>query len=107
MSGSFAFVDNFAIDQRSRKQIRSHVMKGKNTTRARNATGRRPNRQQVDADSEDSASPSEIILHNFADAFHARASVPQPFAQICGAFAGVHFPVAIDDREQLLVRQCP
>lgn len=101
MSGSFAFVDHFAIDQRSRKQIRSHVMKGKNTASAR--AGRHCDSPQGD----DSDSASKLTLFNFEDVRDTRIFVAHPDARLCSAFSGVHFAYARNDRERALVKQCP
>jgi len=66
----FAFIDNATIDQRSRKLIRSHVMKGKNAGRTVKRASRKPRAEQ---------SPSTSIppVCNPAFSKHIRIRKPQ------------------------------
>jgi|SRR5687767_12956817 hypothetical protein len=131
MSASFAFVDNFAIDGRSRREIRSHVMRGKNTTKAR-ASKRRvvpipatkpqvtkpqvtkpqvtkapvAKSQKPEDDGATEKRPLELILHNTKGSLTTTALMPQPFRRLQDTFSGITFPVAVDDHKQLLIKQC-
>ncbi|KAH8177500.1 fungal specific transcription factor domain-containing protein [Sarocladium implicatum] len=116
MPATFTFVDNFAIDQQSRKQIRSHVMKGKNTAKARAAAGRLAKAHKKEdvviaassndaGSSDDADAPLLVVTHNFLPALYPRETAPRPDALVGGALAGVRFALPMNPREQLLVKQ--
>ncbi|KAK0383336.1 hypothetical protein NLU13_9249 [Sarocladium strictum] len=120
-ANSFAFVDNFAIDGRSRREIRSHVMRGKNTTKAR-ASKRRVSAailvpsteipeakvtgsRKLEDDGATEKRPLELILHNTKGSLTPTALMPRPYRRLQDTFSGVSFPVAVDDDAQLLIKQ--
>lgn len=111
MVNTFAFVDNFAIDGRSRKEIRSHVMRGKNTSKAR-AKGQRcvpiQERPEPEARTEEPKEPQmlEMILHNTNGWLTATSTMEQAPITLPDDFSGVSFPVAMNKRSRLLIKQC-
>lgn len=61
MPAAFTFVDNFAIDGPTRKEIRSHVMKGKNKNKARASSSKSPPEEAQEVSAQE---PLQIAFYN-------------------------------------------
>ena len=100
---AFEFVENGSIDAKSRKRIRSHVMKGKNTGKTRPRYWRSRFAQQK-------PSPPEhpvVVNTTFSDGSNGKEVSLCPISYSLGnAFSYFNFPSELQPRMREQIYQC-
>lgn len=97
MTGTFEFIDNSAIQGKSRKTIRSHVMKGKNAGKARPR-----HRQLVASQLERSMQIAQIEKTPWGG---PKISI-HLLSRLCNEMSSFSFPCVITPQAGVLFREC-
>ena len=96
---AFEFVENDKIDARSRKLIRSHVMKGKNVgkTRRRPAVTKEPDTTVLESNTDD------VLVCSSSDDSDSPSTIARPLGDDVGYFT---FPAKLDLATRNIIYQC-